>query len=111
MRSEFPTGICPELLKTIGAGKCDKCLQMSAADLVSDVALCSQTLTCGWLCCQPDGTLDALLSNTATLSSILAALCGLQQPQEPDAEIRERLADSILLLVRLLTSSVALVIV
>ncbi|KAK9826935.1 hypothetical protein WJX74_000656 [Apatococcus lobatus] len=51
-------------------------------------------------CCfhaQPDGTLDALLRNKDTLSSILAALCGLGQPQEPDAEIRERLADSILL--------------
>ena len=52
------------------------------------------------MCCQPDGTLDAVLSSTATLSSILAALCGLEQPKEPDAEIRERLADSILLLVR-----------
>ena len=55
---------------------------------------------CGWVLRQPDGTLDAVLSSTDTLSSMLAALCGIGQPQEPDAEVRERLADSILLLVR-----------
>ena len=50
---------------------------------------------------QEDGTLEALLSDAAALGDVLEALCGLTRKREAEADIRNSLAESIEMLVRL----------
>ena len=53
---------------------------------------------------QEDGTLEALLGETAALTDMLEALCGVTRAKEGDAEVRISLAESIEMLVSFIAS-------
>jgi hypothetical protein len=48
---------------------------------------------------QEDGTLEAILGDTALLEALLEVLCGVTRPKEADDEIRVALSESLEMLV------------